>query len=116
MSMRLYSFRSILYCGLTLVASAILMSSPTAAAPVHPLGYAVLVVQADHVDVSKALQDFAIMADKMHAQRVAAIFLDTHPAPGIGATGGLMHPFGLKPEYAESYATDGLSLDMRRRC
>lgn len=109
--MRLYSLRSIAFCALALAASMFVFAMPAAAEPLDHGIYRL------HSDVGKAVHDFAVAAIKHDVQSEAAFFLISDPVATPGGTGGSKHPFDLKPEYAESYATDGLSfIDLRRRC
>lgn len=111
-----HSFRSIFFCSLALFAGAILFALPASAGAEVGLSPASAYAYYWH-DVDKAIHDFAVATDKMVIQREAAAFLGNDPVPTIGARGGQRIPFDLKPEYAESYATDGLSfIELRRRC
>jgi hypothetical protein len=108
-SMRLYSLRSIIFAGLAIVASAIAYAVPASAAPIEPGVYVL------HDD-AYCVPAFTAFVDKAIIQREAAAFLNSEheliPGKGIDRL-----PFGLSPEYAESYATDGLTfINLRRRC
>lgn len=114
--MRLYSLRSMILCSLALVASALLFAFPASAGTEAGLSPASAYAYSWH-DIDRAIHDFAVAADKMAIQREATAFLNSDPVPTIGARGGQRSPFDLKPEYVESYATDGLNfIDLRRRC
>jgi hypothetical protein len=103
--------RSIIFCCLALCASAFVFTAPASAVPID------YCLSAVHVDAAKAVHDFHASVIKHDAQREAAFFLNSDPVPTIGAAGNQRSPFDLKPEYAESYATDGLSfIDLRLRC
>jgi hypothetical protein len=107
--MRLYNLRSIIILSLALASSAFLFTAPASAVPIDYGAYTV------HVD--KAMHDFHAAVVRDEAQREAAIFLNSNPVPAIGGKGGQRAPFDLKPEYAESYATHGLTfIDLRLRC
>jgi hypothetical protein len=111
MSMRLYSLRSIIFISLALAASAFVFAMPASAEPVDHGVYRL------HADVGKAIHDFNVAVIKHDAQREAAFFLVDDPVGITDAIRPGRAPYGLKPEYAESYATDGLSfIDLRRRC
>jgi hypothetical protein len=103
--MRLYSLRSIIFVGLALAASMIAYAVPASAAPVD---HGIYVLHDD----ANGVPAFMALVDKAVIQREATAFLNSEHL-----TGGDRLPFGLSPEYAESYATDGLNfIGLRRRC
>lgn len=109
--------RSILFASLAALACAFIYQLPAAASYDQP-SYVL------RADIQRSIDEFTMVADKMEIQReAAAVFKnnDLISARGagmiLGGTGGSKHPFDLKPEYAESVATDGLNfIDLRRRC
>jgi hypothetical protein len=109
--MRLYSLRSFIFLGMALAASALVFAAPASAVPIDHGLYAV------HTDAGKAVHDFHVAVISDQAQREAALFLNSDPVPIAGGKDGQRTPFDLRPKYAASYATDGLSfIDLRRRC
>ncbi|WP_160009778.1 hypothetical protein [Rhizobium sp. 18055] len=104
--MRLYSIRSICLGSLALIASVLLASQMPASADVLPL-------DAGFYAIAHHPMDFAIVVhDMLPAAELARIDQDA-PLSVTASTG--FEP--LKPEYAESYATNGLNfIDLRRRC
>lgn len=109
------NFRSIIFCSLAVIASFFILSVPATAGPMH-LGPDVLHVYAVHQDMAKAIDDICLAMDRVDAQREAAFFLNSDHSINLGAKASGVE-VGLKPEYAESHATAGLSfIDLRRRC
>jgi hypothetical protein len=100
-----YNIRSICLGSLALIASVLLASQMPASAEIIPL-------DAGYHAIAHQPMDFAIIAfDVLPAAELAR--LDVEFGSVMASTG--FEP--LKPEYAESYATNGLNfIDLRRRC
>jgi hypothetical protein len=112
-----HSLRSIILCSLALVASAFLFALPASASISLHHGDGVLIVTASPHDIAQDIANLSAAIDKMAIHRESAAFLNSEHDINPGGTGGDRMPFGLSPEYAESYATDGLNfIDLRRRC
>lgn len=114
--MRFYSLRSIIVSCLALVASAFVFSMPASAATIYD-GPDVLQVYSPHHDVAVAIRDLSAAMDRLGVQREAAQFLDNDHSIKLGADSDRRSFRNIKPEYAASYATDGLNfIDLQRRC
>lgn len=104
--MRLYSIRSFIFGSFAAIACVLLASQMPASAEVVPL-------DAGYHTIAHLTPDLAIVVfDVLPTDEIAQ--LDRGRALSVVAFSGF-EP--LKPEYAESYASNGLNfLDLRRRC
>jgi hypothetical protein len=109
--------RCLIISGFAILASAILFSMPASARTVIDYGPDVLYAYAPHHDLAKSMADLSAAMDKMDVQREAAYFLDSDHKINLGNYGSDRTPFDLKPEYAKSQQTNGLSfVETRLRC
>lgn len=115
--MRSHSIRSFALCTLALIASAFVFTSPASASSRVDHPDVAYVLHSSQHDISQDLASFSLALNKRAIHREAASFLNSeHNILPAGAAIGRT-PFGLKREYAESYATKGLNfIDLSRRC